>query len=318
MQKIHYLCQKIWFPKEDFLRKLSRMNIENIVKSISDYIVAPTASALKVIIRSGRPSLPPGPPPIRPLIIMGNGPSLRSFLDFAGNQGEEWRKGFDMAAVNFAAITPEFFLLRPERYVLADPHFFRYPADDPKVERLWENLARCDWPMQLWIPASAPTDILTLLAKLAPCVTLCRMNLTPVEGYGPLADMLIDKALGMPRPRNVLIPAIMTAVITGYRKIYIVGADHSWSRTLWVDDENHVVSVQPHFYKDDENERRRVQSEYAGYHLHDILESLTVAFRSYFDIRRHAERHGTLIINATPESFIDAFPRCDYAQMTPQ
>ncbi len=307
------------------------MNIESIVRDIKDYVISPTASVLKVALRS-RPvggGLPlskrqqshtlPG----RPLIIMGNGPSLRSFLDYTGAEGAADLKDFDLEAVNFAALTPEFFVLRPNLYVLADPHFFTLPSADEKVNRLWENLSRCDWPMTLWIPASVQLPVpeagqagLTDPARTLPSnITIRRMNLTPVEGRGPLSNLLIENGLGMPRPRNVLIPAIMTAIWSGYKKIFLVGADHSWSRTLWVDDQNNVVSVQPHFYKDDEAEKERVRAEYAGYHLHDILHSLTVAFRSYFDIKRIAERQGVEIFNATPDSFIDAFPRCGYAQM---
>ncbi len=294
------------------------MNLESLAKNISDYIVSPFLSLMKVAIRSRKPSPRPVLRPVKPLIVMGNGPSLRSFLDFIKEEGDSFRKGFDLEAVNFAALTPEFAALKPELYILADPHFFRTDSGDEKVGRLWENLERCDWPMTLWIPQGQRKAARERLSRLPENVSVRLMNLTPVEGRGAIVDYLIDKGLGMPRPRNVLIPAIMVAFRSGYDKIFLVGADHSWSRTLWVDDENRVVSVQPHFYKDDEKEKKRVESEYAGYHLHDILNSLTVAFRSYFDIRRHALRHGVEIINATPGSFIDAFPRCGYAQMKRQ
>lgn len=69
------------------------------------------------------------------------------------------------------------------------------------------------------------------------------------------------------------------------------------------------MSVQPHFYKDNESEHRRVTSEYAGYHLHDILNSLTIAFRSYFQVGDWARSRGVEVINVTPGSMIDAFPR---------
>ena len=95
----------------------------------------------------------------------------------------------------------------------------------------------------------------------------------------------------------------------GYRQIYIVGADHSWTRTLDVDSENRVVSVQPHFYKEDEKERQRVTALYKTIPLHQMLESLTTAFRSYHVIADYANRAGYEIYNSTPQSFIDAFPR---------
>lgn len=296
---------------------MAEMKIESVIKNINTYITQPLTSLAKVALRSRRPS--PAPKrneiPVKPLIIMGNGPSLRSFIDYA-RENQTRIEEFDLEAVNFAAISEEYFFLRPEMYVLADPHFFSYESGDEKVERLWKNLAKTDWKMTLWLPASQRKLAKRRIVNLPECVTVKWMNLTPVEGRGALVNMLIDSGAGMPRPRNVLIAAIMTALRAGYRKIYLVGADHSWIKTLWVDDANHVVSVQPHFYKDDEKERKRVEAEYAGYHLHDILGSMTVAFRSYFDILHHAGRRGVEIFNVTPDSFIDAFPRCDYAQMS--
>lgn len=285
--------------------------IENLANKIKSGVIQPAASLLKVALRSQRPSPPAIGERERAVIVMGNGPSLRSFL----NEGSEAREGFDLLAVNFAAITPEYFLLRPQLYILADPHFFNGAATDPNVVKLWENLAKTSWEMTLWLPAAHRKLSAPLRMDLPENVEVKWYNLTPVEGKGTLVRSLISRGLGMPRPRNVLIPAIIAALREGYKRIFLVGADHSWSRDLWVDDENRVISVQPHFYKDNEQERQRVTSEYAGYHLHDILNSLTIAFRSYFDIAAFAESKGAKIWNATPGSFIDAFPRCDSGQM---
>lgn len=245
---------------------------------------------------------------------MGNGPSLRSFIEYA-EANPSIHDDFDLMAVNFAARTPEFFSLRPALYILADPHFFRGVDSDPNVKELWENLRHADWRMTLMLPLQYHSEAENIAQNLSRSVEIKWFNLTPLEGKGPIIRALIHAGLGMPRPRNVLIPAIMTAIREGYRKIFLTGADHSWSRSLWVDDMNRVVSVQPHFYKDNKEEEQRVTSEYAGYHLHDILHSLTVAFRSYFCIADYASRSGVSIRNATPDSFIDAFPRCGYAQM---
>ena len=113
----------------------------------------------------------------------------------------------------------------------------------------------------------------------------------------------------MPRPRNVLIPAIMIAIKAGFKTIHLTGADHSWLRTIGVNDNNEVESIQPHFYADDKRELRRSAAEYRGYRLHDILQSFTVAFRSYHEIARFAAKEGVKIYNSTPGSFIDAFER---------
>ncbi|MDE6380871.1 MAG: hypothetical protein K2L11_10385 [Muribaculaceae bacterium] len=265
------------------------------------------ASVGKVMILSRRPSHA-GKLKDERLVVMGNGPSLRETI---ANHSDQL-KAADSLAVNFAANADTYTLLKPKIYVLADPHFFRVGQDgkssDPNVVRLWENIASTDWPMTLYVPCKAKLpDSVCNNAD----ITVKRYNLTPGEGLRGPIHWLYRHGLAMPRPRNVLIASIMVALREGYRDIAIVGADHTWSRDLWVDDKNRVISVQKHFYKDNEKEFERVAREYAGYHLHDILNSLTIAFRSYHQIAGYADSIGAKIINCTPGSFIDAFPRAE-------
>lgn len=276
---------------------------ERVQKALST-----AASSAASLIKMGLRSRPVGramkKPQERELVVLGNGPSLSQTL--AGHR--DWLSARDLMAVNFAANSDEFFRLMPGHYVLADPHFFHGADSDPNVARLWENIRRADWPMTLHVPAAEQRRAEQYIAKRGH-ISVHPYNLTPVEGYAWLRRAAYARGLGMPRPRNVLIPSLMLGLNSGYRTIYIAGADHSWSRTLWVDDANRVVSIQPHFYPDSEKERERVASEYAGYHLHDIYTSLAIAFRSYFDIAGYAATLGARIINITPGSFIDAFPR---------
>lgn len=283
------------------------MNLESLAASASDFLTA-MAGVAKCAIRSRRPS-PAGPVRTKPLVILANGPSLRQTL---AEEGDLLRESLTMA-VNFAANTPDFHTLRPDFYTMVDPHFFRSEESDPNVRRLWENLAKTNWPMTLFLPANMRREISHAsgnpVSRLPQCVTLRWINLTPAEGWKPLAQRLYRAGLAMPRPRNVLIASLMAALREGFREIVIAGADHTWTRDLWVDDRNRVISVQPHFYKDNEKELDRVAQEYAGIPLHRILGSMTVAFRSYHLISGYAESLGASIVNATPGSFIDAFPR---------
>lgn len=263
------------------------------------------ASLGKVLLLSGVPS-GAGKVKNERLIIMGNGPSLRETIAEHASILRDSRT----LAVNFAANSEAFRDIMPDLYVLADPHFFRTEADglssDPNVRRLWENIAATSWKMTLYVPCKAKIPV--SIEKNAD-ISIRRYNLTPGEGLKAIVHTLYRKGLAMPRPRNVLIASIMIALREGYRDICIVGADHTWSRELWVDDRNRVISVQKHFYKDNDKEFERVAQEYAGYHLHDILNSLTIAFRSYHQIAEYADEIGAKIVNCTPGSFIDAFPR---------
>lgn len=269
----------------------------------------------KVLLRSRRPS-PGARPASRPgtITVMGNGPSLRSVIA----DKRDALMANPRLAVNFAANAPEFPELAPQYYILADPHFFNGVDTDTNVARLWHNLQAVSWQMTLYLPLQHKAAALPRLRELPANLTVKWYNLTPAEGGGALTRFLISRGLAMPRPRNVLIPAIMAAIREGFSEIELVGADHSWLQSLWVDGKNRVVSVQPHFYKDNEKELDRVAREYEGYHLHDILLSMTVALRSYFDIRRFADKKGISIFNATEGSFIDAFPRRGFGQTMPK
>lgn len=263
------------------------------------------ASFGKVLLLSRRPSKA-GKVKSERLIIMGNGPSLR---DTIANHGDIL-KNSETLAVNFAANTPDYFELRPRLYVLADNGFFTVDATGkpahPNIPALWENISRTDWDMTLYIPCKKK---IPEIVKSNPHITIKRYNLTPGEGLRGPSHWLYKKGLAMPRPRNVLIASIMVALREGYRDIAIVGADHTWSRELWVDDKNRVISVQKHFYEENSKEFERVVKQYEAYHLHDILNSLTIAFRSYHHIAKYCDEIGAKITNCTPGSFIDAFPR---------
>lgn len=254
-----------------------------------------------VVLKSHRAKLPQAPNGDEEIIILGNGPSLRQTMDSQGDR----LKDTDCMAVNFFANTDDFRRVKPKFYILADPHFFR-KTDDPNVGRLIENINSASWKMTLLIPFSARK------AKAlfdAPNVETVCYNAIGAEGFPCLTNHLYRSGRAMPRPRNVLIPAIMTAIAMGYKRVFIAGADHSWTRTLSVDDDNCVVSVQPHFYKEDEHEEKRVRKEYLNYPLHKILDSFRIAFMAYHRIAAYAAYRGVSVVNVTPGSFIDAFPR---------
>lgn len=266
-------------------------------------IFSALASYGKAILLSRKP-FPKGKIKETPLIILANGPSLRQVLD----RDLERLAAYDKLAVNFAANSPDYIRMHPRYYVLADGHFFTGGEKDPNVFRLWEQLRLTQWPMTLFVPCKYRDIARGLLGGEGKVAIAC-YNLTPAEGLPGLIFPLLKGGWGMPRPRNVLIPSIMISLRLGYREIYICGADHTWTRTLSVDEQNRVVSVQPHFYKDSRGEQTRVDTEYAGLHLHDVLGSMTVAFRSYHQIQAYSAKIGARLFNSTPDSMIDAFER---------
>lgn len=259
-------------------------------------------SLVKILLQSRRCTVKKIALPGEKIIVLGNGPSLSDTIrECSGILTQT-----PCMAVNFAANAPEYTNLKPRYYVLADPHFFS-DSGDPNVVRLYDRLnGLTEWDMTLFVPATYRAYAGRIENKYVKVETF---NPVGVEGFQWLENAAYSAGWGMPRPRNVLIPAIMIAILLGYKEIYIAGADHSWMKTLSVDEQNRVVSVQPHFYKDNDDEKARVTSVYTNYRLHDIVNSFYVAFKAYHDIARYAQSHDIRIYNSTPESFIDAFER---------
>lgn len=263
-------------------------------------------SIIKILLQSRPCSTPPQASEGDELVILGNGPSLNDTME----KQTSFLKSRHLLAVNFAANTPIFTELKPGFYMLTDPVFFNRMELD-NVQTLWRNFAeKVDWDMTLFIPTKIKRK-----GKWYNDVTannhinICTYNMTPVEGLNWFENFIYSHGMGMPRPRNVLIPSIMQGIAMHYKTIYLAGADHSWLKTLSVDDENRVVSIQPHFYKEDKKEEERIKVDYMKIKLHEVLESMYIAFRTYHTIRRYADYRGTNIINITPDSYIDAFQK---------
>ncbi len=264
-----------------------------------------TASTAKSLVKAAvlsRPVTLKNVAPDRPIVILGNGPSLNTTID----RSLDYLKSVDTMAVNFACLAPVFFEIRPRFYILADPLFFG--DSHPRIGDFRRLIGRVDWPMTLLVPRRFRhlTGPITGDNRFLSVMTY---NFVGLDGFGAFERFAYRRRLGMPRPRNVLIPAIMNAIALGYRTIYVAGADHSWMQTISIDDENHVISVQPHFYKDDSTEQRRVDTTYRGLRLHQVVESFAIAFKAYHAVRRYADARGVTVTNVTPGSFIDAFDR---------
>lgn len=275
----------------------------SIADSASDFFVklgSTVKGVIKLALQSRRSTVEAVAGADERLIVMGNGPSLTYAIENEKDALEQNK----LLAVNFAANAEVFYDLKPDFYVMADPVFFTQLSNE-NVARLWQNFAeRIDWDITLFIPTKAKLPV-----SVRSNVKVQRFNFVGVEGFAWFEQMAYASGRAMPRPRNVLIPSIMVGLQLGFKTIYLAGADHSWSKTLEVAEDNTVVSVQPHFYADNKSEHERVASVYKDIRLHEIMYSFYVAFKSYFKIRRYAESKGAEVFNSTPGSFIDAFER---------
>ena len=280
--------------------------MEQFVKTFFSRLWQTLLSLLKISLKSClRTPLPRPSSAEGELLILANGPSLTQTVE----AHPSFLQGKDLLAVNHAAVSELFVRLKPRLYLLADPLFWIDPAIRDRT--FGALAARTAWPMTLFMPMRAWKDrTWQPLVAQNPQIRVVKYNSTPVEGFPGFCNLVYKLGLGMPRPHNVLIPSIAVAVRMGYRRVYLAGADHSWLPEITVNDRNEVLMNQKHFYDQGRSQACAVRNEnLTTATLSTILHHMSVAFGSYFVLRDFARFCGAEVINVTPGSFIDAFPR---------
>jgi hypothetical protein len=236
--------------------------------------------------------------PADELVVLGNGPSLKGFLE----EKSAFLAGKDLLCVNYAAASPSFEELKPRYYVAVDPVVYR----GGEIERAFGSLARkTAWELHLFVPSRyRKMTGWREAVRGNPHIRVHLINITPVEGAEAICFPLYRARLGMPRPRNVLIPALMCGLWTGYRTIYTAGVEHTWHLQLHVDGQNRLMIDDRHFYDTGDTVRR-----HGRFRMDTLFRSLYIVFASYHTIERFSRRLGARILNITEGSFIDAFER---------
>jgi hypothetical protein len=156
------------------------------------------------------------------------------------------------------------------------------------------------WEFYLFMPKQAKKkgDWLGII-KQNENIKVIFYNTTPIEGLKSLSHFFFQFNFGMPRPHNVMIPAIFMGINMKYEKIYLVGAEHSWLKQISVDDNNNVFVGQEHFYNQSILKTKITNGRSGIKNLPDILYTLMTTFRSYHILNDYADRRGTKIYNCT-------------------
>lgn len=249
----------------------------------------------------------------REAIILGNGPSLGGLIE--NEPFLERIKSLDVLGVNEFCNHPCFEQIKPKYYMLAAPDYWVDGVKDLYIKirtSIFGNLSnKVDWEMYLFIPWEAKKKKFWQeeLAK-NPNIKIIFFNMIPFEGGRSFKHFCFNKRLGVPRLHNVIGPSIMNVMWLNYNKIYLVGVEHSWLPQISVDENNYAFVGQPHFYDKDAKPDRMNGVDGVGHRsLHEIIYKFYLTFKGYFEVQEYAKEKHVNIINLTPDSFIDAFPR---------
>lgn len=247
----------------------------------------------------------------RRLIVLGNGPSLHSSVESLGDS----ISNADLMCVNFYPATDDYERLKPAYFITSAPELWRDGVDDFYIDfrlKIFNALAeKTTWPLEVFIAWEAKKFPfwISILSK-NPNIKITYYNILPAEGFPFFRQWMFDRQLGMPRPHNVLVPSVMMGMQKGYSDIILLGADHSWLPQISVDNHNNVLVNQKHFYDANSSKPETMKKLGKGQRkLHEVLWKFAHTFESYFIILRYAEDRNVRIINASPDSFIDAFER---------
>lgn len=244
--------------------------------------------------------------------ILGNGPSLNQSLD----THLEFLKQAELFCVNNFACSDYFTILQPTNYVLLDPYFFLYDGktyNSPQVKQTLDAIAQTtSWKLNLFVPYSAKSSSYWHLQITSnPHISICYFNYTPIEGFNAFCHFLYRKKLATPRCRNVLGASLYLAITRKFKKVYLLGADHSWHEEIRIDENNSVLLKQTHFYDEQNAKHHQVYDVVTKSNpkISALFMNFARAFYSYEVLKRYAEYMGVKVYNASAKSYIDAFER---------
>lgn len=280
--------------------------MKRIIKIIIFYI-SDILDLLLLFIRffaHGRVKYPLASTNCREVSVLGNGPSLKSFI---GNN--KYNIG-DAICVNFSPLTDEFYRIKPQYLILIDPGLFH--IEDSHVKDL--SLAikeKVVWPLTIVI--NRPN--LDIAKKLYGCYNV-RFILLPQITFEPRTNTFIKlkyrlfrKGLTMPSAQNVAIAAIFIAINGGYKNISLYGLEHSWLEDTYISKDN-VPCLRDRHYYGVKDVPWDFNPDGTPWKLYQLLDALSLVFKGYCDLQTYADYLGEIrIINKTKGSWIDAFER---------
>lgn len=248
--------------------------------------------------------------------VIGNGPSLQ----------DDIKRIKDLSllkyvwCVNSFAETDLYEKIQPKHYVFADSAYWEIIVSD-RISVMREKLFRAiidhtTWPLSIYVPYEAKGYFEKKFIN-AKYISVFTYNSVPVSGFPTIVRQFYKLGLGMPLPQNVLIPAIFLALTSGYKKIVLLGADHSWHKSLELDPCNRVCLQDKHFYQENEVLMPFYLSgeESRTFTMSQLFMALAKTFEGYWKINEYARYIGVEIINASSVTYIDAFRRYEQLKL---
>lgn len=293
------------------LEKAYRKITEVIATIANSYI-----SVLKIILQS-RFSVKLPDAGKTTCIILGNGPSLKESL----LKHPAFFKQHTLVCVNHFAMSKEYAELRPSYYVMLDPVLW-LRNNDPSIKKTFDAIIEnTTWELTMLVPQKVKgAAFLKRITEANPNIRICHFNYTVFKGFRRFAHTFFRLNLAMPQSQNVLVASVFLCINMHFKKIILVGADHTWHQNLHVNEFNQLCVKDVHFYDGESKVDYRLFYKDATlqdtFRMDEILFTLGKAFYGYRVLKHYADEEGVCIYNASEVSFIDAFERKKLEELT--
>ena len=249
-------------------------------------------------------------------IIIGNGPSLKHTL----SNHLDFFQGKTVFCVNSFVESEYFEAIQPTFYVLADLIYWDRGCTPKRhaeyVEVVYRLLVqKVKKPMFLLLPIAARDwNWFQNMPKENPNITLAYFNNASISDSADVRHPLYLKNVAMPHVQTVLVAAVFFSLNLGFKKSYLVGADLSFTETIFVNKDNMVCIVDKHFY--DKNDPAPIPfwslpDESGIFKMDELLLAFSLMFKGFLELEAYAKFLNVKVYNASHKSYIDAFERYD-------
>lgn len=241
--------------------------------------------------------------------ILGNGPSLNKQL----TESDFLQKQENLFVVNNFVLTDYYQVLKPRYYVFADPCYWDDKMHLQEYLKSQSVLQKVSYETNWEINIIAPKAAEACFRKHFECnknINLFFLNTNLIEpSYVNIAYFLYSKYYALPHYQNVLVLASYLALNIGFKEVNLLGAEHSWTENIRVNNENQVCLMDKHFYDLDAKLVPWIKVDGGVYKMSEILVDLSKMFEDYHVIADYAKFKNRIVYNCTPNSFVDAFKR---------
>ncbi len=237
--------------------------------------------------------------------ILATGSSLNKEIEALRKKYE--LNAFPLFVMNFFAFSDLFYELKPTRYCLADPGFYKDTIFVEKIKTLFELLnTSVNWPMSLYVPNVCKKEVTEKIQN--PNIRIIPISTLHFEGFECWRNLYYKKGFATPSFVNVLMMIEYICLNEGFKAIYLYGADHTFFNGLIVGDDNVLYIDDTHFYGT-EKSIVDVHEDGTPWRVAEYIYTKYLTFKEHDVMRNYADYLGAEIINCTKCSWIDSYVR---------